>query len=203
MRRKLIGLALALGLIAAGGNVGWGADGPKPLPPFAKIKKAVEEYFQKRPNYQPGGIISQGEVAGVLAELAEMGFSVPDRAEILSDVPGDGESLVVALRTPAGRKFMRRIAVLPNAYDRLDRLMRLPHGEQTVHDLIRGPGGDELIKYLTATRGGASMGKLLSHSSGAADFNKPTGRIYTVAALVDRLQKSYAAASQRASGTAK
>jgi len=81
--------------------------------------------------------------------------------------------------------------------------MRLPHGEQTVHDLIRGPGGDELIKYLTATRGGASMGKLLSHSSGAADFNKPTGRIYTVAALVDRLQKSYAAASQRASGTAK
>jgi hypothetical protein len=198
---RLLGFTVGV-IVAWRSNTCWGAGRPNPLPPFDQVKKTVEEHFQRRPDYQPGDIISRGDVAPLLAQLAAIGFPMADQEDILSDVPGDGEFLVGTLRTTAGRKFMRRIAALPNTYDRLDQLSRLPHGEQTVQDLIRGPHGDELLKYLTTTRGGTAMGKQLSNARAAADFSKPTGRIYTVAALLLRLQKSYAAASRR-SGSAK
>lgn len=88
---------------------------------------------------------------------------------------------------------MRTVSGLPLAYDRLDRLARLPLGKQTIHDMIHKAGGAELVKYLTTAKGGKELGKMLARAPKPKghDFNKPTGRIYTVDQLLDRLETNY------------
>ena len=164
---------------------------PPPLPKFEKIETAVWRYFRLQSDFQASMIITKEQVEPLLAGLARMGFNLPDPKSILDRVPMRNEFLVAELYMPAGRKFMERIAKYPEAYDRLDRLSRLPHGRQTVHDLIYGAGGEKMIQYLTTAQGGAELGKMLSNAPLGADFNKPTGRIYTVPMLLAHLQEQY------------
>jgi hypothetical protein len=168
--------------------------GSKPVPPFASVQQAVWRYFQARPDFQPADLITREDVAPLLIELRRKGLPLADAEQILEKVPAAGEFLVDQLSTPNGRKFMRRIAVYPNGYDRIDRLSRLPLGQQTVRDLIRGPGGEKMIAYMTTASGGKELGKMLSNNPEGKHFNAPTGRIYTVAMLLDRLKQSQAAA---------
>jgi len=44
------------------------------------------------------------------------------------------------------------------------------------------------------------LGKQLSNAPNGRNFNAPTGRIYTVAMLLARLQQSHAAAMKAAAG---
>jgi hypothetical protein len=175
----------------------------KPIPPFAEVRQTVLKYFETRPDYRPGDLIRKSDVEPLLAQLHKKGLPLPDAKQILEKVPAKGEFLVEQLSTPNGRRFMRRIAAYPNAYDRLERLSRLPLGEQTVCSLIRGPGGEKLIEYMTTSKGGIGLGKQLSADPGGANFNDPTGRIYTVQLLLARLQQSHAAALKAASVKAK
>jgi len=174
------------------------AADPPPLPPWSAVQASVSQYFQGLPEFDPGGILARGEVAPLFERLAALGWEVPDRGEILSQVPADNEFLVVQLRTPAGRKFAARIRGYPGGYDRLERLSRLPQGKQMVRDLIRGPGGEKLIQYLAEAQGGAEMGRMLSATPRGKGFQKPTGRIYTAAMLLERLQESYRNSQQPA-----
>jgi len=173
---------------------------PPPLPKFEKIEVAVWRYFQSQGEFQTSAIITKEQVEPLLRGLAGMGFSLPDPNSILDKLPAKNEFLVVELYTPAGAKFMDRIDKYPEAYDRLDRLSRLPHGRQTVHDLIRGPGGEKMIQYLTTTPGGKETGKMLSNAPRGTDFNKTTGRIYTVAMLLKHLQAQYSAVEKISAG---
>lgn len=171
------------------------AGGPavgKAIPPFSDVQKTVWSYFQSRPDFQPNDLIVREDVAPLVARLQQKGFPLTDAGQILARVPAKGEFLVSQLSTPNGRKFMRRIAVYPDGYDRLDRLSRLPLGQQTVRDLIRGPGGDKMIEYMTTSSGGRELGKMLSNDPDGVRFNTATGRIYTAAMLLNRLQQSYA-----------
>ena len=177
-------------------NGACGGSPRKALPKFSDVKETVLRHFELLPDYRPGDIIARSEVEPLFAQLKWMGWTVADRTHILKMVPADHDYLIRNLRTPSGRRFMRRISSLPNAYDRLERLSRMPHGRQTVHDLINKVGGEEMIEYLTTTSGGKNMGKQLSNSPTGRDFNRPTGRIYTADLLLARLQKSYEAAKQ-------
>jgi len=47
---------------------------------------------------------------------------------------------------------------------------------------------------MTTTSGGKELGKLLSNNPRTRNFNKPTGRIYTAAMLIARLEESHTAA---------
>jgi hypothetical protein len=179
--------------VALGAEVPQGGDEPRPFPSYAEVREVVLRHFALLPDYAPGDMIARSEVEPLFAQLQRMGWKVADRKDILRKVPADQDYLLQKLRTPRGRKFMRRIAGYPDAYDRLDRLSWLPHGRQTVHDLIDGAGGDEMIKYLTTTLGGSELGKMLSKTPKGADFNKPTGRIYTAEMLLGQLEKSHAA----------
>lgn len=188
--------AVLLGVVAKVGAAP--ADDPsdgKPIPSFAEVRRTVLEYYEdEERDYKPGDLITQTEVAPLLALLKERGLPLTDGKKILEKVPAKGEFLVDQLSTKNGRKFMRRISKYPDAYDRLDRLSRLPHGKQTVRDLIRGPGGEKMIEYMTTTEGGKELGKQLSNAPDGKNFNQPTGRIYTVALLLDRLEQSRTAA---------
>ncbi|HEY4761192.1 MAG TPA: hypothetical protein VIH42_11485 [Thermoguttaceae bacterium] len=166
-----------------------------PSPPkFKEIEKAVWGYFKSQENFQASALITRDQVELLLTELKRTGFVVPDQQSLLDKLPMKGEFLTSELDSPVGRKFCERIAKYPEAYDRLDRLSRLPHGKQTVHDLIYGPGGYKMIQYLTTASGGKEMGNMLSNAPQGADFNKPTGRIYTVQMLLGHLKKQYDAA---------
>ena len=89
---------------------------------------------------------------------------------------------------------MDRIASYPNVYDRLDRLADLPHGEQTIQEWLRNPGGERMVAYLTTTVSGTRLGKVLTSGPESKLLTVPTGRIYTVAMLLTRLQQSRTAA---------
>ncbi len=201
MDHRIIGADAAV-CVVLGVTAAWcatsacGAVKDKPLPSFADVREAVIRHFELLPGYRPGDIIARSDVAPLFGRLGRLGFSVANREAILKKVPTDGDFLVRELRTRRGRKFMRRIANYPDAYDRLDRLSRLPHGKRTVHDLIRGPGGYKMIKYMTTTPGGKNLGRQLSNAPKGTDFNKPTGRIYTVKLLLAHLKLSYAAAKK-------
>ncbi len=183
-----------LTLTACGEGFAQGAK--KPLPSLAAVRKSVTDHFATLSGAQAGALIVASEARGAIARLEHMGWRVEDADEIVRLVPADGEPLARILRTPAGRKLSAQVARLPDGYDRVDRLLRLPRGQKIVEDLVRGPDGYKLIEYLTTSQGGAGLGRQLARAPHGADFNKPTGRIYTADALLERLETSYRAAAK-------
>jgi hypothetical protein len=193
MRTLLIAFGL-LAILAANSRISYPAEAHRStLPEFATVARAFTDYFAQLPDYQPGDIISRSQAEAVLRRVEQLGFPLRNQKTLLAAVLADDEFLVVQLRTPAGRKFMRRISALPDVYDRMDRMARLPQGRQTIVDLIRGPGGEDLLKYLTTTPGGRQLGQQLSRVPQGANFQQPTGRIYTAAMLLERLKAEYEA----------
>ena len=86
---------------------------------------------------------------------------------------------------------MTQVCQYPLGYDRLDRLAKLPRGPELIRQFIRGPEGYKMIEYMTETPSGKNLGAMLSQSPDGKDFNKPTGQIYTVDALLDVLKERY------------
>lgn len=191
-----------LGLVSALVAAPASATKDTPIPPFEDVELAVKQYFKAKPDFKFGDLITREDVAPLLARLQQMWLPAADAAKIRERLPVQGEFLVNQLSTPDGRKFMRRIASYPDAYDRLDRLSRMPHGQQTVSALVRGPGGEKMIEYMTETPGGRELGKQLSNAPTGRNFNAPTGRIYTVAMLLEYLQQCHTAAVNAAEGNA-
>lgn len=183
-----VAFALALLGCLAGGAA---AADPQDAPEFAEFAAYVKRDFANKSYYRDGDIITDSEVKPIFRAFALMGWQPTNAGKILASLPSDTEFLVRKLRSGAGRKFMEKIAVYPDGYDRLDRMSRLPRGKQLVHDLINGVGGYELVQYMTTTDGGKNLGKQLSRDPDGKGFNKPTGRIYTVDQLIDVLRKSY------------
>jgi hypothetical protein len=196
MRRQII-LLLGVTVVLLSVVVAAAADpqrgGAKPIPSLSEIKQVVLRYFQAKPDYRAGDLITKEDVEPLLGKLQQKGLPLPDAKQILDKAPGKDEFLTQQLRTPDGRKFMRDISGYSDAYDRLDRLSRLPHGQQTVRDLIRGPDGYKMIEYMTTAPGGKELGNQLSNAPLGKGFNAATGRIYTTEMLLLRLEKSRAA----------
>ena len=175
-----------------------GAAPAKPkVPSFDDVRKTAFKYFDAQPNFSPDQIITQSQVRGLFDKLKVIGWEVPEQQKVLDLIPGDQETLVKDLRTPDGRKFSKQIAKLPNAYDRLDRLIRMPTGRSAVSRLIKGPDGVWLLQYMTEDPGGKAMGKMLSNTPTDKNNNQPTGRLYTLPALMNDLQGIYTATVNR------
>jgi hypothetical protein len=164
---------------------------------FKQIEAAVWQYFKSQPDYQPWMLITKEQVEPLLKGLPRIGFTPSDPKSILEKLPSKDEFLVTQLYTPAGIKFMERIAKYPDGYDRLDRLSRIPRGKQTIIDLIKEPGGEKMIQYMATTQGGKELGKMLSKDPNGANFNQPTGRIYTVQMLLNEFKTQYDKANKK------
>jgi hypothetical protein len=200
MRRQtiLLGVTVVLSSVVFAAAADPQRGGAKPIPSLSEIKQVVLRYFQAKPDYRAGDLITREDVEPLLGKLQQKGLPLPDAKQILDKVPAKNEFLTQQLRTPGGRKFMRDISGYTDAYDRLDRLSRLPHGQQTIRDLIRGPDGYKMIEYMTTAPGGKALGNQLSNAPLGKDFNAATGRIYTVEMLLLRLEKSRAASLKAA-----
>jgi hypothetical protein len=164
-------------------------------PDIGTVTRAVEAYFASQPNYEPGDLITRSQIADVLATLDNAGAPVPNAEKIAQRGLDDSSFVVRELSTPAGRKFMRKLAQNPGTFAHLDRLSTIPRGETLIRDLLRDKGGDKLIEYLATTKGGHKMGRMMAAVPEGGDLNKPTGRIYTVADLVAALKTAWAQSS--------
>jgi hypothetical protein len=207
--KNLVSSMVLLSSVGLGISYSLAAD-KQPSPPsqsaandFDKYEKVVWRYFKSQENYQPSDLIVREDAEVVLKQLATAGFTLKKPNDLLKLLLAKSDFLSTELYTPAGRKFMQRIASFPLGYDRLDRLSWLPRGKQTVHDLIRGPGGEKMIQYMTTASGGKELGKQLSQGPNGGGFNDPTGRIYTAASLIDYLKKQYDIQLKAATSTAK
>ena len=175
----------------------------KAFPEFKDVQFAVAEHLRQNKSYRPGEILTAGDVAQVFTKIEKLGWKVDDQKGILQLFLPDGDDMVKRLRTPKGRPFMDRVGHLPLGYDRLDRLRKMPHGQHRIRELVEGPDGDTLIEYMTTTRGGKNMGKQLTNATNGENFNKPTGKLYTEKAFLDRLQMSYDAHVARGTAASK
>jgi hypothetical protein len=171
------------------------ADEPK-LPPFEEIEKTVEGYFQENRERREEDILSRSQVTDVLLQLEQLGWPVPDAKELISDVLDDQHVLVQTLRTPAGRRFLAKVAKRDLIYDRLDRISEVSGGPQLIRDLVKLPDGEKYAK----PRSGGGVPDLLDllpkNASGKTrrvkNYDEPTGHIYTTKDLLDRLAESHA-----------
>lgn len=158
---------------------------------FGAVVHAVEAYFASLPDYQPGDMITRSQIEQVFGKLAAARLRVPDADAIAKLGLANDSFLVRELATPAGRKFMRKLARNPSTFSHLDRLSSIPRGEKLVRDLVNDKGGDKLVEYLATTKGGQKMGGMMAGVRGGSDLNKPTGRIYTVADLVTAMKAAF------------
>jgi hypothetical protein len=161
------------------------------LSDFSKVKNLVNWHFSLRRDYSPGDILSRSNVEPVLKQLRLIGWTIPNQKSILNRVPRDGNYLVRQLRRKAGRKFMRNVREYPLIYDRLDRLTGLASGRQALQEMIKMPDGHKVMLELTQKTDGKKADPILARVRTGANFDKPTGRIYTVEILLKALKKSY------------
>ncbi len=182
-------LAMAALAWIAGDRSAWSAArAGRPLPSFQVVQGVVERHFLTETEYRPGDIITRSQVEAVLVAVDALGWKVPSRDSLMKETLPDRAFLPRSLRTEKGREFMEHIKDDPGAYDRLDRLAMMPQGRETVLALIRGPEGWKMIDYMTRTQGGKNLGLQLSNAPSGHNFNKATGRIYTVDDLLRRLR---------------
>jgi hypothetical protein len=157
-------------------------------PDFAVVAAAVEAHFASLADYKPGDLVARSQIEAALASVKQAGWDVPHADRIVARSLADDSFLVARLRTPAGRKFMRKVAAEPDGFARLDRLSSISGGQTLVDDLVRRKGGHELIRYLATTEGGRHLGRQLAATPHGVDINKPTDRIYTADDLLAALQ---------------
>lgn len=166
------------------------------LPKFAEVEATVQDVLKQEKDYQPGDLLTRKQVKTMLDRIERLGWKLADRGALEKKVLDDGSYLVEKLRASSGKKFMRQVAELSLAYDRLDRLAQLPQGRSTVERLVRGPDGYKLFDYMAKEKGGRELAKMLS-KDGRGDFNQSTGKLYTEEQLLRELQKLHTAALQR------
>lgn len=162
----------------------------RPKPDFTAITHAIESWFAAQADYQPGDLITRGQIETVLEKLSSAGVEVPDAQAVTARGLANDSFLVRELTKKSGRPFMRRLARTPGAFARLDRLSTIPRGEQLIRDLIQDKGGDKLIEYLATTKGGRNMGAMMTAVPGGTDLNKATNRIYTLADFETALEEA-------------
>lgn len=187
--------------VSRGSSPSLKAAGSQPkMPSFDAVQQMVERRFATEIDYEPGDLISRSQVEATLADIARLGWQVPDRKSILNHTLDDRDFFLVSLRTPAGKKFMRALKQEPEGYQAADRLSRLSDGHKLLPQLIRGPDGHKLIEYMTNTQGGRNLEKQLARTPGGKPFQQPTGRIYTEEQLIQRLKASYLSPPGAAAG---
>ena len=189
LRNFCCAIVLMCGLCAADTAAADRGDGR--LSDFSKVKDLVQWHFSGRRDQTPGDILSRSNVEPILKQLRLIGWVIPDQKSILNRVLRDDDYLVRQLRTTVGRKFMRNVREYSMIYDRMDRLTGLANGRKALQEMIKMPDGHKVMLQLTKKTDGQKRDPLLARVRTDANFDKPTGRIYTVEHLLAALKKSY------------
>ena len=184
-------------LVVAGGP--W-LKAAEVLPEWAAVRDVTNSFFAEQHDRQPGDILSKADAQPLFSELNRRGWKVADQQEILAQMLGENDLVVRVLRTAEGRRFMRKVSGEKLIYDRLDRIARESGGPQLIEDLVKLPNGERYARTKPA-RGDPNLLDLLPKTGSGKrrqikDYDRPTGRIYTVDDLLKRLEESHARAKK-------
>ena len=164
-------------------------------PAWSDVKKTVSDFFAAQPGFDPASLITQEQAKAALDAVEKLGWKPKDGDEILKKIPSASDPLVRTLSTPSGKKLLRQTSSYSLVYDRLDRTIQLPGGPALLETITKLPDG---AKYLQTkpTPGFKNLAQLLpkranGQSPAGVDYDKPTGRIYTLAQLLTALEASY------------
>lgn len=160
---------------------------PKPLD-RAAIEKLVATHLKNNPDYKAGDLITQRDVEPIFNELIEQGRPPADNESLYDAFLPDRDYLALSLRTPEGLKFMRAVAKLPQAYDRLERLSWSATGRKMLAELIAAPDGPRMFEQILSPEGMAKIEETLKSDPRGGNFQLPTGKIHTADELLERLE---------------
>lgn len=194
--RRYLGIGLVLGLVVVGTGSAHGATKG-----FAAVERVIASEVSGWAGHRTGDLISKKDVNAILSALARNGWKVAESEDILKQTLPDNHVVVQTLRTPAGRVFMRKVANYRLIYDRLDRVSQVYGGRRLVRDLVRLPDAERYAQ-MKPPRGVPDLRDLLPKTrsgrpEAVKDYDKPTGRIYTVEQLTQRLRECYEKASKK------
>lgn len=169
------------------------------MPDWKTVESTAKTHFKSLPNYQPGDVVSQGQVKPLLAQLAKLGWKVSDERALLSQICTDDDFVVRQLRTKSGLKFMRSTGGAAAAqYDYLRRLGATKGGDRQVANILALPNGNEVLAALTDSKAGKDISRRLAEGPRTRNYDTPTGMLYTQTQILARLKESHARDSRAA-----
>ena len=191
--RSLVGLcAIAVCLVT---SIAW-ADDPavKPMISADQLRQIIGEEMAKKQGFEPADLISQDDAENILNALNHYGWKVADAQDILDHLLPKDHIVVSTFKTQKGTRFMRKVDGYELIYDRLHRTAELPGGKALVRDIVKLPNGEIYAKMKPAP-GNPNFTDLLPKGRNGltpppTNFDKPTGYIYTIAQLQQRLEAS-------------
>ncbi|MHB8953327.1 MAG: hypothetical protein ACYC4U_10195 [Pirellulaceae bacterium] len=164
---------------------------------MSQIQQVVTAYFGDQAKYRPGNLISQSDAGAILKKLGEIGWQPLDQDQILADALPDSHPLVSLARSKEGKKFMEKVSGFDLIYDRMDRLSNVSGGQRMLEALVRLPDGEKYAQPKKQLPNGVPdfLSLLPKNATGRVrtvkDYDKSTGRIYTEADLMRRLNRSW------------
>lgn len=165
----------------------------KSPPPLTR--KAIEELVSRNlrndPLYMAGDAICQSDVEPIFNELIERGYRSADHEGLYDSFLSANDKFIKALRTPEGRMFMRSVAKLPGAYDRLERLSWSNTGRALLAEMIASADGKKAVEHILSEEGAKLVEGLLANDPRGQDFQLPTGKVHTANELIDHLCEIY------------
>jgi hypothetical protein len=175
------------------------------LAPWSELRPVVEKHFAQQKGRVASDVLVASEAKASLDELDRNGWKPKESAKLLARVCQDSDFLVSELRTTEGRKFLSATSGEAHVYDRLDRLTKHSGGQKLVSSVIRLPNGPSFMRPKPTPGFGTLMDLLPKGASGKTpvdpQFNKPTGKIYTVAQWVKELETAHTAESKVVAGS--
>lgn len=156
-----------------------------------QVQALLDRYLRNDPTYSPGDILSRSQVEPIYNDVLSRGLKpTRDPESAYTPILRDTHFLVMLLRTPQGRVFMKKAADMPLVYDRLDRLSWMPGGQNWVQQIVGSEQGVELLEQLFSEEGLAALQQQFSNNPQSDLLSNPTGKIYTEAALGAALTKT-------------
>ena len=194
-----VALAAAGAMLLACGSVRAEEAAPSKSPP-PLTRKAVEEIVSRNlrndPLYMPGDAICQSDVEPIFNELIERGYRSADNEGLYDSFLSANDKFIKAMRTPEGRMFMRSVAKLPGAYDRLERLTWSNTGRALLAEMIASGEGKKAVEHILSDEGAKLVEGLLAKDPRGQDFRLPTGKVHTANELIEHLCEIYLKAPQ-------
>ena len=159
---------------------------------FKDVKAITIAHFSDIKGFEEGDLITQDMTIRLFQRLERFGWRVSDAREIVESTLASGDFLVKTFKTAKGRSFLKTISRQKEGIDRADRMSRMPNGKKNISDLVHKiPNGADLIVSLASKKNGRQVSQRMAGTRHGKDFNKPTGRLYPVDHLIDRLQVSF------------
>jgi len=190
-RTLRFGVVAALCVVAAGAEYAVAAK-PKPLD-RATLERLVATHLKANADYVAGDLLTQRDVEPIFNDLIAQGRPPAANEALYDAILADRDYLAMSLRTPEGTKFMRAVAKLPAAYDRLERLSWSATGRKMLAELIAAPEGPKMFERILTPEGAAVVEESLKNDPRGGNFQLPTGKIHTADELLEQLEATVGA----------